>query len=165
MEGYQNDAVAEGYQNDRLEIKCEYVYDQGKEFVNQNDRTFSSANSEKSSDKDDTNSSAEAVSSDMKTSKTSKKKKRYSQYDEDNYALPDPESDDEVKIRKLETNAKADKKQVLIWRATTFLLIGLLFISAICIAYLAFENANCRGKTISNTIEILHAYDFIKQSI
>ena len=148
-----------------MEVKCEYVYDKNKGVDKQNDNIFSDPYSNESSDKDDGNTSARIISSDMKTSKISKKKKRNSQYDEDNYALPDPESEDEVKIRKLETNAKADKKQVLIWRATTFLLIGLLFISAICIAYLAFENANCRGKTISNTIEILHAYNFIKQSI
>ena len=147
MEGYQNDAVAEGYQNDGLDIKCEYVYDQGKEFVNQNDRTFSSANSEKSSDKDDTNSSAEAVSSDMKTSKTSKKKKRRSRYDEENYALPDPETDDQIKIRKLESNANVNQKQVRVWRATSFLLTGLLLISATVIAYFIFEKINVKGNT------------------
>ena len=160
MECYQNDAVAEGYQNDRLEIKCEYVYDQGKDVVNQNDRTFSSANSEKSSDKDDTNSSAEAVSSDMKTSKTSKKKKRRSRYDEENYALPDPETDDQIKIRKLESNANVNQKQVRVWRATSFLLTGLLLISATVIVYCIFEKINVKGKTTSTTVKNLHVYTF-----
>ena len=136
----QNDGVAKGYQNDEAVMKCEYVYDQDKDSDKQNDNIFSDPYSNESSDKDDGNPSAKSISNDMKTSKTSKKKKRHSQYDEDNYALPDPESDDEVKIRKLESNAKANEKQVLAWRATSFLLIGLLFISAICIAYVAHEN-------------------------
>ena len=156
MECYQNDAVAEGYQNDGLEIKCEYVYDQGKDVVNQNDRTFSSANSEKSSDKDDTNSSAKAVSSDMKTSKTSKKKKRRSRYDEENYALPDPETDDQIKIRKLESKANVNQKQVRVWRATSFLLTGLLLISAAVIAYFIFAKINVKGNTTSITVTNLH---------
>ena len=177
MECYQNDAVAEGYQNDRLEIKCEYVYDQGKDVVNQNDRTFSSANSEKSSDKDDTNSSAEAVSSDMKTSKTSKKKKRRSRYDEENYALPDPETDDQIKIRKLESKANVNQKQARVWRATSFLLTGLLLISATVIAYFIFEKINVKGNTtrkyVSNSnnyqcnlknLKLEHSIDFTLQN-
>ena len=156
MEGYQNDSVAEGYQNGAVVVKCEYVYDQGKEVDKQNDKTFSDPYSDESSDKDGGNHPAKTMSSDIKTSKTSKKKKRRSYYDEDNYALPDPETDDDVKIRKLESKAKANKKQARNWRATSFVLIGLLFISATCIAYLVFENVKICGKTISTTLETLH---------
>ena len=158
MQGYQNESVTEGYQNDEVVVKCEYVYDQDKDVDQQTDNIFSDPYSDESSDNDHGNPPAKTISSDIKTSKTSKKKKRRSHYDEDNYALPDPETDDQVKMRKLESKLKANEKQVRAWRATSFLLIGLLFISATCIAYLSFEIVNMNGKTISTTGEILHTY-------
>ena len=151
---YQNDWVAEYHQTDDKVVNCRYVYGQDPDDAEQNDTILSYPYSEESSDIDEGSRWQDDVSNSINTFQTSKKKKRRSRYryDEDNYALPDPETVDEVKIRTLEPKAKANKRQVGVWRATSFLLIGLLLISVTGNAYLVFEKVDVKGRVINANV-------------
>ena len=148
---YQNDWVAEYHQTGDKVVNCKKcVYDQDTDAIKQNilDTIFSYPYSEERSDIDEETPWQEDIFSSINTFKKSKNKKRRSRYDEDNYLLPDPETADDVKIGTLERNAKANQRQVGVWRAASFLLIGLLLISVTGIAYLFFEKVNAKGTTI-----------------
>ena len=149
MEIYQNYWVAEYYQNDDKVVHCKYLYDQDTNFAKQNDTIFYPYG-EESSDKDKGSPWQEDDLSSINTFKISKKEKRRSRYDD---ALPNPAMFDEVKIRRLESKAKINERQVGVWRATSFLSIGLLLISVTGIAYLFFEKVDVKGKTININVK------------
>ena len=143
------------YSNDEV-IQCEYVYDDTKNLPQQKSRTFSEPYNKDNSNSNDREPPANKNLSDNKSSKRTKPKRRNSRYDEDNYALPDSESDGEVrirkvdeKIRKIEDKMIVQGRQIFIWRLTSIAVI--LLLSGILAAnlYLKFETMDTTGKTIS----------------
>ena len=148
------------YSNDEV-IQCEYVYDDTKNLPQQNSRTFSEPYNKDNSNSNDRDPPENKNLSDNKSSKRTKPKRRNSRYDEDNYALPDSESDGEVrirkvdgKIRKIEDKMVLQGRQIFIWRLTSIAVI--LLLSGILAAnlYLKFEAMETTGKTIRIRLKI-----------
>ena len=148
------------YSNDQV-IQCEYVYDETKNLPQQKSRTFSEPYNKDNSNSNDRDPPENKNLSDNKSSKRTKPKRRNSRYDEDNYALPDSESDGEVrirkvdgKIRKIEDKMIVQGRQIFIWRLTSIAVI--LLLSGILAAnlYLKFEAMETTGKIISIRFKI-----------
>ena len=148
------------YFNDEV-IQCEYVYDETKNSPQQNARKFSDPCNKDNSNSKDRDPTANKNLSDNKRSKRTKPKRQNSRYDEDNYALPDSESDGEVrirkvdgKIRKIEDKMIVQGRQIFIWRLTSIAVI--LLLSGILAAnlYLKFEAMETTGKKISIRLKI-----------
>ena len=142
------------YSNDEV-IQCEYVYDDTKNLPQQKSRTFSEPYNKDNSNSNDRDPPAN------KSSKRTKPKRRNSRYDEDNYALPDSESDGEVrirkvdgKIRKIEDKMIIQGRQIFIWRLTSIVVIILLSGILAANLYLKFETMETTGKTISIRLKI-----------
>ena len=148
------------YFNDEV-IQCEYVYDDTKNLPQQNSRKFSEPCNKDNSNSNDRDPPANKNLSDNKSSKRTKSKHRNSRYDEDNYALPDSESDGEVrvrkvdgKIRKIEDKMIIQGRQIFIWRLTSIVVIILLSGILAANLYLKFETMETTGKTISIRLKI-----------
>ena len=143
------------YSNDQV-IQCEYVYDDTKNLPQQKSRTVLEPCSENNANSNDRDPPANKNLSDNKSSKRIKPKRRNSRYDEDNYALPDSESDGEVrirkvdgKIRKIEDKMVVQGRQIFIWRIMSIVVIILLSGILAANLYLKFETMDTTGKTIS----------------
>ena len=143
------------YSNDEV-IQCEYVYDDTKNLPQQKSRTFSEPYNKDNSNSNDRDPPENKNLSDNKSSKRTKPKRRNSRYDEDNYALPDSESDGEVrirkvdgKIRKIEDKMVLQGRQIFIWKLTSIVVIILLSGILAANLYLKFETMDTTGKTIS----------------
>ena len=101
------------------DIKCEYVYDKDENIVPQKEALVTSelyTNQiiiDEKSEKDKNDTPVELDSSNVKTPKTSTRKRRTSRYDEELYALPDPETEEEVKIRRFEAQLRGKEKQLV----------------------------------------------------
>ena len=139
------------YSNDEV-IQCEYVYDDTKNLPQQKSRTFSEPYNKDNSNSNDRDPPENKNLSDNKSSKRTKPKRRNSRYDEDNYALPDSESDGEVrvrkvdgKIRKIEDNVIVQGRKIFIWRITSFAVILLLSGVLAANLYLKFEAMETTG--------------------
>ena len=148
------------YSNDQV-IQCEYVYDDTKNLPQQKSRTFSEPYNKDSSNGNDRETPVNKNLSDNKSSKRIKPKRRNSRYDEDNYALPDSESDGEVrirkvdgKIRKIEDKMVVQGRQIFIWRIMSIVVIILLSGILAANLYLKFETMETTGKTISIRLKI-----------
>ena len=143
------------YSNDQV-IQCEYVYDDTKNLHQQNSHIFLEPCSKNNANGNDRDPPANKNLSDNKSSKRTKPKRRNSRYDEDNYALPDSESDGEVrirkvdgKIRKIEDKMVLQGRQIFIWKLTSIVVIILLSGILAANLYLKFETMDTTGKTIS----------------
>ena len=148
------------YFNDEV-IECEYVYDETKNSPQQNSRKFSEPYNKDNSNGNDRDPTANKNLSDNKRSKRTKPKRQNSRYDEENYALPDSESDGEVrirkvdgKIRKIEDKMIIQGRQIFIWRLTSIVVIILLSGILAANLYLKFETMETTGKTISIRLKI-----------
>ena len=62
------------------------------------------------------------------------------------YAMPDPESPEETKIRTLESKAKINKKKMVTWRTISMVFLGILFLSLAANVYQAVKKVAPRGK-------------------
>ena len=127
------------------DIQCEYVYDQEKSVSQHYANILSEECSEGDSDKDDSEPPVESNASKSKHSETSKKK-RTSRYDENFYALPDNDDDDDSEISSLQSKLKTKESQLAskeiqlaIWRVTTIISVFILLVSAAGIVYLTIE--------------------------
>ena len=135
------------------DIKCEYVYDKDDNIVPQKEAFVTSElytnqiiiDEKLEKEKNDT--PVEPDSSNNKTPKTSTRKKRTSRYDEDLYALPHPETEEEVKIRRFEAQLRGKEKQLVGWKTTSALLSLILLISITANVYFVVEKVNGQGKT------------------
>ena len=144
------------YSNDEV-IQCEYVlYDDEKDLPQEKSLNFSKSYEKDNSDSNDGDPPANKQFSDIKSSKRSKPKCRQSRYDEDNYALPDPESDGEVRSRKVDEQLKkieekiiAQGKQIFIWRLTSIVVIMLLSVIVASNLSLNVKTMKTTGKKIS----------------
>ena len=83
-----------------VEIPCEYVYEKDKNDRQKEASILGDPYDDESSDIGDEDPQKENICRDDKISKTSKTKRR-SRYDSDLYALPDPESPEDAKMRTL----------------------------------------------------------------
>ena len=143
------------YSNEEV-IQCEYVlYDDVKDLPQEKSRTSSESHNNDNSDSNDGDAQANKKISDIKISKRSKQKCRQSRYDEDNYALPDPESDEEVRSRKVDEQFKKveDKmialgRQLFIWRLTSIVVMMLLSVVVASNLFLNIKTMKTTGKTI-----------------
>ena len=139
-------------QNKDGDIQCEYVYDQDKSMPQQDASIFSGEYSDEDSDVDDKDIQLKPNASNNKIAKTSKKK-RTSRYDENLYALPDNDHDDESEMRSLKSKLKSNetqlttyKTQLATWKVASFVLIFALLISVGSISYLTVEKFGCQDK-------------------
>ena len=143
------------YSNEEV-IQCEYVlYDDVTDLPQEKNRISSEPYNNDNSDSDDGDVQANQKISDIKISKRSKQKCRQSRYDEDNYALPDPESDEEVRRRKVDEQFKKveDKmialgRQLFIWRLTSILVMVLLSVIVASNLSLNIKTMKTTGETI-----------------
>ena len=135
------------------DIKCEYVYDKDDNIVPPKESLITSdlyANQiiiDQKSDKDKNDTLVQVNSSDGKTPKTSTRKRRTSRYDEELYALPDPETEEEVKIRKFEAQLRGKEKQLFGWKTTSVVLSVILLFSITANVYFVVEKVNGKGNT------------------
>ena len=143
------------YSNEEV-IQCEYVlYDDVTDLPQEKGRISSEPHNNDNSDSDDGNVQANQKISDIKISKRSKQKCRQSRYDEDNYALPDPESDEEVRRRKVDEQFKkvedkmiALERQLFIWRLTSIVVMVLLSVIVASNLSLNVKTMKTTGETI-----------------
>ena len=142
-------------------IPLEYVYDEKKDSRVRGDNIFSEPYYKDDSDSNDGDPQSNTNLPSNQRSKRSKPNRRKSQYDEDNYALPDCESDGEGRsmkvveeIRKVEEKVRAQGNHILIWRVTFIVLIMLLLVMVVTNFSLDFKTVDMRGKTISSTLEM-----------
>ena len=143
------------YSNEEV-IQCEYVlYDDVTDLPQEKSRISSEPHNNDNSDSDDGNVQANQKISDIKISKRSKPKCRQSRYDEDNYALPDPESDEEARSRKVDEQFKKveDKmialgRQLFIWRLTSIVVLILLSVIVASNLSLNVKTMKTTGKTM-----------------
>ena len=143
------------YSNEEV-IQCEYVlYDDVTDLPQEKNRISSEPYNNDNSDNDDGDVQANQKISDIKISKRSKQKCRQSRYDEDNYALPDPESDEEVRRRKVDEQFKKveDKmialgRQLFIWRLTSIVVMVLLSVIVASNLSLNVKTMKTTGETI-----------------
>lgn len=143
------------YSNEEV-IQCEYVlYDDVTDLPQEKNRISSESYNNDNSDSDDGDVQANQKISDVKISKRSKQKCRQSRYDEDNYALPDPESDEEVRRRKVDEQFKKleDKmialgEQLFIWRLTSIIMMVLLSVIVASNLSLNVKTMKTTGETI-----------------
>ena len=143
------------YSNEEV-IQCEYVlYDDVTDLPQEKNRISSEPYNNDNSDSDDGDVQANQKISDIKISKRSKQKCRQSRYDEDNYALPDPESDEEVRRRKVDEQFKKveDKmialgRQLFIWRLTSIVVMVLLSVIVASNLSLNIKTMKTTGETI-----------------
>ena len=143
------------YSNEEV-IQCEYVlYDDVTDLPQEKNRISSEPYNNDNSDSDDGDVQANQKISDIKFSKRSKQKCRQSRYDEDNYALPDPESDEKARNRKVDEQFKKveDKiialgRQLFIWRLTSIVVLILLSV-------IVASNLSLNVKTIKTTGETI----------
>ena len=142
-------------------IPLEYVYDEKKDLRVRGDNIFSEPYYKDDSDSNDGDPQSNTNLPSNQRSKRSKPNRRKSQYDEDNYALPDCESDGEGRsmkvveqIRKVEEKVRAQGNHILIWRVTFIVLIMLLLVMVVTNFSLDFKTVDMRGKTISSTLEM-----------
>ena len=143
------------YSNEEV-IQCEYVlYDDVTDLPQEKRRISSESDINDNSDSDDGDVQANQKISDIKISKRSKQKCRQSRYDEDNYALPDPESDEEVRRRKVDEQFKKveDKmialgRQLFIWRLTSIVVMVLLSVIVASNLSLNIKTMKTTGETI-----------------
>ena len=143
------------YSNEEV-IQCEYVlYDDVTDLPQEKNRISSEPYNNDNSDGDDRDVQANQKISDIKISKRSKQKCRQSRYDEDNYALPDPESDEEVRRRKVDEQFKKveDKmialgRQLFIWRLTSIVVMVLLSVIVGSNLSLNIKTMKTTGETI-----------------
>ena len=143
------------YSNEEV-IQCEYVlYDDVNDLPQEKSRVSSESYNNDNSDSNDGDAQANKINSDIKISKRSKPKCRQSRYDEDNYALPDPESDEEARSRKVDEQFKKveDKmialgRQLFIWRLTSIVVLILLSVIVASNLSLNVKTMKTTGKTI-----------------
>ena len=143
------------YSNEEV-IQCEYVlYDDVNDLPQEKSRVSSESYNNDNSDSNDGDAQANKINSDIKISKRSKPKCRQSRYDEDNYALPDPESDEEARSRKVDEQFKKveDKmialgRQLFIWRLTSIVVLILLSVIVASNLSLNVKTMETTGKTI-----------------
>ena len=143
------------YSNEEV-IQCEYVlYDDVNDLPQEKSHISSKPYNNDNSDSNDGDAQANKVNSDIKISKRSKPKCRQSRYDEDNYALPDPESDEEARNRKVDEQFKKveDKmialgRQLFIWRLTSIVVLILLSVIVASNLSLNVKTMKTTGKTI-----------------
>ena len=143
------------YSNEEV-IQCEYVlYDDVTDLPQEKNRISSEPYNNDNSDSDNGDVQANQKISDIKISKRSKQKCRQSRYDEDNYALPDPESDEEVRRRKVDEQFKKveDKmialgRQLFIWRLTSIVVMVLLSVIVASNLSLNVKTMKTTGETI-----------------
>ena len=143
------------YSNDEV-IQCEYVlYDDVNDLPQEKSHISSKPYNNDNSDSNDGDAQANKKNSDIKISKRSKPKCRQSRYDEDNYALPDPESDEEARNRKVDEQFKKveDKmialgRQLFIWRLTSIVVLILLSVIVASNLSLNVKTMKTTGKTI-----------------
>ena len=144
------------YSNEEV-IQCEYVlYDDVNDLPQEKSHISSKPYNNDNSDSNDGDAQANKINSDIKISKRSKPKCRQSRYDEDNYALPDPESDEEARSRKVDEQFKKveDKmialgRQLFIWRLTSIVVIMLLSVIVASNLSLNVKTMKTTGKNIS----------------
>ena len=143
------------YSNEEV-IQCEYVlYDDVNDLPQEKSHISSKPYNNDNSDSNDGDAQANKKNSDIKISKRSKPKCRQSRYDEDNYALPDPESDEEARSRKVDEQFKKveDKmialgRQLFIWRLTSIVVLILLSVIVASNLSLNVKTMKTTGKTI-----------------
>ena len=143
------------YSNEEV-IQCEYVlYDDVNDLPQEKSHISSKPYNNDNSDSNDGDAQANKINSDIKISKRSKPKCRQSRYDEDNYALPDPESDEEARNRKVDEQFKKveDKmialgRQLFIWRLTSIVVLILLSVIVASNLSLNVKTMKTTGKTI-----------------
>ena len=134
-------------------IPCEYVFEQEKNATRQEDSILGDPYDDESSDEADKDPSTQNNRRHNNISKTSKK--RRSRYDEDMYALPDPESIGDAKIRTLQFEAKKNKKKMIAWRKTSIFMIGIILMSLGGNIYLAVDKFGHGDKTIAKNLKII----------
>ena len=148
------------------DIKCEYVYDKDDnsdpqtEVIITTDLYANQIIIEEKSDEDKNDPSVEIDSSDSKTPKTSTRKRRNSRYDENLYALPDPETEEDVKIRRFEAQLRGKEKQLVGWKTASVVLSLILLISITANVYLVVEKVNGKGETIM-VLKIIADYSHV----
>ena len=143
------------YSNEEV-IQCEYVlYDDVNDLPQEKSRVSSESYNNDNSDSNDGDAQANKINSDIKISKRSKPKCRQSRYDEDNYALPDPESDEKARNRKVDEQFKKveDKiialgRQLFIWRLTSIVVLILLSVIVASNLSLNVKTMKTTGKTM-----------------
>ena len=143
------------YSNEEV-IQCEYVlYDDVNDLPQEKCHISSKPYNNDNSDSNDGDAQANKKNSDIKISKRSKPKCRQSRYDEDNYALPDPESDEEARNRKVDEQFKKveDKmialgRQLFIWRLTSIVVLMLLSVIVASNLSLNVKTMKTTGETI-----------------
>ena len=142
-------------------VQVEYVYDENKDLPMQEGSIFTEPYYKDDSDSNDGEPPSNTNLSDNKSSKRSTPKRQKSRYDEDNYALPDPESDGEIRtrkvdeqIRKLEVKVGAQGRQNVTWKSVSIVLISLLLVIVGVNFYLDAKKVETPGKTIGTTLQI-----------
>ena len=146
--------------NDEV-VQVEYVYDENKDLPVQEGSIFTEPYYKDDSDGNDGEPPSNTNLSDNKSSKRSTTKRQKSRYDEDNYALPDPESDGEIRIRevdekmgKLEAKVRAQGRQNVTWKLVSIVLISLLLVIVGVNFYLDAKKVETPGKTIGTTLQL-----------
>ena len=136
--------------------KVENVYNEKKDLPLQEDSLFSEPYYKDSSDSNDRNPPSNTNLSDNENSKRSKPKRQKSRYDEDNYALPDPEPEGEVKLRKvddqfgkLEEKLRAQGRQIATLRVVSISLFIILSVIVAANLYMNIKTGYITGKTIN----------------
>ena len=152
---YQYFRMAENQQDDAIE--CEYVYKESKDVPHQEATILGDPYDDESSDNDEAEgpSIATPSSSNEKSRRPAKTRRQRSRYDEDMYALPHPEGEEEIRVRKQEEKMRAQEKLIFAMRVTAAVLVCMLLASVTANIYCLIKTVNERGK------KILHQHSMI----
>ena len=138
--------MAENQQDDAIE--CEYVYKESKDVPQQEAMVFEDPYEDDSSDNDEAGGSSVAtpLSSNEKSRRPAKSRRQRSRYDEEMYALPHPETDEEIRVRKLEEKMRAQEKLIFAAKVAATVLICMLLASVTANIYFLIKTVNAKGK-------------------
>ena len=150
---YQYFRMAENQKDDAIE--CEYVYQESKDVPHQEELIFEDPYEDDSSDNDDAGAPSVATpsASNEKSRRPAKTRRQRSRYDEDMYALPHPESEEEIRVRKQEEKMRAQEKLIFATRVTAAVLVCMLLVSVTANIYCLIKTVNERGKKININIQ------------
>ena len=138
--------MAENQQDDAIE--CEYVYKESKDVPQQEATILGDPYDDESSDNDEAvgPSVATPTSSNEKSRRPAKTRRQRSRYDEEMYALPHPETDQEIRVRKLEEKMRAQEKLIFASKVAATVFLCMLLASVTANIYVLVKTVNAKGK-------------------
>ena len=134
-------------------IQCEYVYDQNEGDDQQQSSMFTGKHYENIDD----DPQVESPPANAENPRPPKGKKRNSRYDENMYALPDSDEEEELSSVKFKLKAReallvTKEKQLFNWRTVACVSICMLLISGAGNAYFAVRQIDSSGKPVNQIL-------------